>query len=272
MQVDGLPLRGGNGPANTLQAVIGSFTGREQRLLQDLQRAFGRDIGIIDGHFDDVATLLAALGFRGRPIAGEDLSDCGLPVVALGCPHRHTRLDEVDSGRFFEHGGILVSSDMAARLPGIAAHLGHQRGRPPARGRIARFSADAPAEPFAPIWLDPGHLPLSSSVVSKTPVTTLALNPMTGEALVVSVAAGAGTLIHSVPHWLQTPHESAMTSVERRPLRDVPRYRHIGNSYSGIALGAFLAQRSMVEVLLESLARAADVTVQADCSRQEREA
>lgn len=269
LQVDGVPLRGGASAAYTVQAVISSFSKLERERLEQLHRAVGPEIGVVDSFFDDISTLLQQLGFRTRPIAGEDLGETELRVAAIGCPHRHTRLDRIDSAMFLERGGVLVSSDKAIRLPGISAYLEHLTGRPPARARLTMDGNDE-CQGFAPAWLDPGHLPIDLATNNESAMETLASNPLTGDPLVVAVRAGSGTLIHSVPHWLQVPHEHALTSVERRPLRDVPRFRHTGNSYPGISFGAFMAQRSMVELLLESMATAIGVPTTADSPGTER--
>ncbi|CAN5540895.1 hypothetical protein BH23CHL2_BH23CHL2_09190 [soil metagenome] len=258
LQVDGLPLRGGARAVYTLQAVLTGLDAEERRKLTQLKDAIGPEIGVIDSHFDDTPLLLGQLGFRSRKIAGEDLGESDLRVIAISCPHRHTRLDRVDAIRHLERGGVLLSSDRAIRLPGIAAFLGSKPGRPAARARLSGIDGrDNPEN--SPVWLDSGHLPIDPSTLASCRATTLAENALTGEPLVVHVRSGNGGILHSVPHWLQAPHPELLTSVERRPLRDVPRFRSIGNSYPGLRLGGFLAQWSMVNLLIQGLAAAIDL-------------
>ena len=269
LEVDGLPLHGGAPDAYTVQAVIGSFSAAEREQVDRLRDRIGPEIGVVDSHFDDVPHLLRRLGFRPRPIAGEDLAETALPVVAIGCPHRHTRLDRVDVDRFLQRGGVLLSSDRAIRLPGISAFLGHLPGRPLTRARLVRAHRNE-HDAIAPVWLDAGHLPIDPATLDASDAQALATNPLTGEPLVVVVRSGAGALIHSVPHWLQQPQPDALTSVERRPLRAVPQFRHTGNSYPDLTLGGFLAQRSLVEVLVESLAMIICASAPADSADIER--
>ena len=251
IEVDGLPLCGGATAAYTVRAALAGLSENEHRRLEQLRDAVGPEIGIIDSHFDDTPLLFGQLGFRTRGIAGEDLGETELRLVAISCPHRNTRLDRVDVQRYLDNGGVLLSSDRAIRLPGISTYVGGLPGRKPTRARLSLSNGEDPSDP--PVWLDPGYLSIDPSTLRASGTVTLAHNSLTGEPLVVFVQTGSGGIIHSVPHWLQTPHPEFLTSVERRPLREVPRYRHIGNSFSGIKLGGFLAQRAMVELLIAGL-------------------
>ncbi len=253
--VNGLPMRGASPAQYTLQAAIASFSENERRKLSRLRDALGPTIGIIDSHFDDVALLFGALGFETRGIASEDLGETDLRLVAIGCPHRHTRLDRIDTCAFLERKGVLVSSDRAARLPGIVASLGHRRGRPQTRARLSTTGCDDDPT-IAPVWLDPGHLPIDPATLGDAGETVMAVDRLSGEALAVLTRAGRGGILHSVPHWLQVPHPELLTSVERRPLRDVPRFRHVGNSYPDLMLGQFLGQRAMARLLVSGLTAA----------------
>lgn len=253
MLVDGLPLRGAAPASYVLQAAIESLDAAQHDLLDAVRARIGPEIGIIDSHFDDSPRLLSRLGFRPRQVASEDLDRTDLRVIAVSCPHRHARLDEVDTYRFLHRGGVIISSDRAIRLPGIARVIGHLPGRPPARARLTQADSELPTS--APVWLDPGHLPVDPATLGKCSVEPLAVDVLTGDPLVVMFAGREGGILHSVAHWLQEPHPELMTSVERRMLRDVPRFRAIGNTYPGITLGVFLAQRAMMALMIEGLAR-----------------
>ncbi|MEZ4523200.1 MAG: hypothetical protein R3A46_16395 [Thermomicrobiales bacterium] len=269
LEVDGTPLHGGASAGYTVQAVLDSFDDAERKRLARLRDAIGPAVGIVDSHFDDTPMLLGQLGFTPCRIAGEDLGGSERKLVVISCPHRHTRLDHEDTRRFLDRGGILISSDRAIRLPGISTYLKHLSGRGPARARLLmEAGTDYPAQP--PVWLDPGHLPIDPTSLSTRMSSVLASNALTGEPLVVHVHAAGGGIVHSVGHWLQIPDESALTSVERRPLRDVPHFRHAGNSYPGISLGGFLAQRSMVELLIQGIEAVLEPEGPVEQSRMER--
>lgn len=272
LEIDGLPLRDGSAAVYTIQSVISSLSDQDRELLKQLRGVIGLEIGIIDRHFDDVSTLIGQLGFKPRAIAGEDLGETDLRVVAIGCPHRHTRLDQIDATSFLRRGGVLLSSDKAIRLPGISAFVEHAPGRAPAQVRLCKVTGGADDRAMLPaVWLDPGHLPIAPNARRSPDVTTLAFDPMTGQPLVIAVQVDDGVIIHSVPHWLQIPYENALTSVERRPLRDVPQYRHLGNTFPGVTLGAFLAQRAMIDLLLQGLASVTSTTVTAEQRSIEQE-
>jgi hypothetical protein len=98
----------------------------------------------------------------------------------------------------------------------------------------------------------------------------MARDTLTGDPLVAFARWERGGILHSVPHWLQIPHTDRVTSVELLSLRSVPAFRSIGNSFPGITLGAFLAQRAMVELLLQGLATAFDHSEHAEHPRLER--
>lgn len=266
--VDGLPLRGDASTSFALLAAYASIDTRQRELLEALRERIGPEIGVIDSHFDDSPSLLGLLGFRLRHVAGEDLDQTDLRVVTISCPHRHARLDEIDTFRFLKRGGVIISSDRAIRLPGIARCVGHLKGRPPARARLTQPGAGLPTS--APVWLDAGHLPVDPDTLGKCNATTLASDALTGAPLVVMVSGREGGILHSVPHWLQAPHPELLTAVERRKLRYVPRFRAIGNSYPGVALGEFLAQRAMIAVLIEGLARLLHIEQPAEEARAER--
>jgi hypothetical protein len=238
-----------------LQAVTAALGHDERASIERLREWLGPEVAVIDSHFDAIPRLLELLGLRPRPLASEDLPGSGVRIGAIGCPHRRTRLDAVDTERFFERGGMLISSDKAARLPGIAAHVRAQASRGPARARVRTYTGDA-AMPWPAVWLDHGHVPLDGSMRRDPDVEILALDAMTGEPLAVHARCGPGALIHSVAHWVQAPIADRMTAVERRPLREVPAFCGIGNSYPGISLGAFMSQMAMLRLLLDGLSRA----------------
>jgi hypothetical protein len=250
--IDDVPLVGAAPDRYALQAVMAALDEPMRASLETLRERIGPQVGVLDSHFDEIPQLLEVLGLQPRLIAGEDLPDSAVRVAAIGCPHRRTRLDAVDAEPFFERGGILISSDKAARLPGVAAHVHALSPRGPARVRVATHAGDGHA-PYAAAWLDAGHVPLSGSCRSDPSSDVLASDALSGGPLAVFARRGRGGLVHSVPHWIQVPHEDRMTAVERRPLRAVPAFGAIGNSFPGVSLGAFLSQRAMLRVLLAGL-------------------
>lgn len=256
LSVDGLPLIGATPAAYALQAAAATLSEDDSELLARLRDSGGPAIGVLAAQFDDVPLWLDALGLTFKLLAGEDLPDSDVQIAFVACPHRFARLDQVDLDRFLDRGGILVTSDRAALLEGVATYLPADKGRAPRRARLNIQTSDCqlPDSGFTPpVWLHHGYRPLDLARVGESDLEVLATDSLTGEPLVVRLRAGEGTVLHSVPHWMQADVAEYLTAADLRPLSHVSCYAAIGNSYPELTLGSFLAAQAMLRLWLAGI-------------------
>lgn len=248
LEVNGVALTGPLSPDAAYLAALATLSDAERGLLARLA-----DLGPIvasGGLFDDVGGLLRACGCKAmQPEAGHPLSGAAR-VAVIGCPHRSFELDERWLARFLGAGGLLITSDKAARLPALANLLPTRKPQPPRR---ARLTLGGTADELLPaVTLDAGHAPLDSARLDPA-AHLLAYDALTGDPLVVSLPAGAGLILHAVPHWRQTASLGG-SAVEARPLHSVAAYRgRVPAAPAELTLGAFWAAEAMLRSLVRGL-------------------
>ena len=253
LTVNGLPLCGADPAAYATQAAVESLSDAELAQLEWLRDPDGPAIGVIDDHFDNVRLWLSALGLRSRMLAAEDLVASEVELAFVGCPHRFARLDVHQVDAFLDRGGVLVTSDRATMMDGVGRWLPDAGGRAPRRARLEIAGEEQESIVAPAVWLHGGHRELHVLDAVGPDLQILATDGLSGEPLVVMRQVGAGRIVHSVAHWLQSGVEQHLTAVDRRPLREISRYAHCGNSYPDLTLGAFLTARAMLRVFLAGL-------------------
>lgn len=253
-----MPLIGGGSAAYAIQAAATALPPQLQASLDRLRTMQAGAVAVLSSQFDDVVLLLNALGVASVRMAAEDLPLTDARIAFAGCPHRFSRLDNLDVEPFLARGGVLVSSDRASDLPGIAGYVPALSGHPPKLVRLSYERSDDLAGLHPLVGLDGGHRLLDAEALHRRDARILATDAHSGEPLVALVRAGNGTLLHAVPHWLQDGPLEGSTAVERRPLRDVPALASAGNSYPHLTLGRYMSQRAMLELLLHGIAAASE--------------
>lgn len=249
LEVNGVALTGPLSPDAAYLTALATLSDVERGMLARLA-----DLGPIaagGGLFDDLGGLLRTLGCKvGEPAPGMPLRGAAR-VVAVGCPHRSFQLDAGEVARLLDAGGLLLTSDKAARLPALATLLPTRKPQPPRRARLTL--GDSTDELLPAVALDAGHAPLDSERLDPA-AQALASDALTGEPLVVSLQVGAGVILHAVPHWRQTS-SLGNSALEARPLRSVAAYRgRVPTAPAELTLGAFWAAEAMLRALVRGLA------------------
>lgn len=244
LEVDGVALTVGVGPDAAYRAAFETLSEVERGALTRLSQAGPIRAG--GGLFDDLAALLRLLGCSvSEPKAGDELFD-GAWMVAIGCPHRSFDLSTDTVERFLAGGGLLLTSDKAARLPALAALLPTRKPQGPRRARLALGNV---ADSLLPaVALDAGHAPLDAEWLDPA-AQVLARDVLTDMPLAVLLPVGTGAVLHAVPHWRQMS-DPGCTALEARPLHSVAAYRGlVPAAPSGLTLGAFWAAEAMLRTL-----------------------
>jgi hypothetical protein len=247
LEIDGVALTGALSPEAAYRVALATLDASESGVLARL--AENGPITAIGGLFDDIGALLRALGCT---VTSSELRLPPAParVVAVGCPHRSFDIDPAWLAGFLDAGGLLITSDKAAHLPALADLLPTRKPQPPRRARL--MLGGRPDDLLPAVALDAGHAPLDPARLNAA-ADVLAYDALTGDPLVVSVRAGAGHILHAVPHWRQTS-SLGFSALEARPLRSVAAYRErVPDAPDGLSLGAFRAAEAMLRALAAGL-------------------
>jgi hypothetical protein len=143
---------------------------------------------------------------------------------------------------------VLITSDKAARMPGLRELLPTLRPRGQRRARLARGAGVDVGGLLPAVTLDAGHAPLDADLLDAA-AQVLAYDELTGEPLAVVVPVANGHVIHAVPHWRQSS-DATLTALEMRPLATVTMYRElVPRGGEELTLGAFWSAIGMLRTL-----------------------